>query len=109
MPVSLTTEMSILLKDLKDGEGCRNWFLVKMVGSASDFRLSFNMFFLLLDVSDQQRGYLQTISLPWTLTSPLNPETLQHPPVSENAPDKYLEELLYPQMIKPGHSDFAVQ
>lgn len=104
MLMSLTPEMSILLKELIDEEGCQNWLLVKMVGSASDFRLSFNMLFLLLDISDQQRGYLQATSLPWMLTSPLNPETLQHPPVSENAPGKDLEELLDPKTIKPGHS-----
>lgn len=93
IPMSLTTEISFLSKELKDEEGCQKWIFVKMAGLASDFRLSFNMWLLLL---------LQSTSLPWMWTSPLNPETLQHLPVSENTPGKYLEELMHPKMIKPS-------
>lgn len=46
--------------------------------------------------------------LPWRLTPPLNPETLQHSSVSENTPGTYLEEFLHPQNDQANHSDFAV-
>lgn len=36
--------------------------------------LSFSMFFFLLDIFDQQRGYLWTTSPPYKLDSPLNPQ-----------------------------------
>lgn len=39
-------------------------FQLKWWNQLSDFRLNFNMFFLLLDILEQQRGYLWTVSPP---------------------------------------------